>query len=221
MTTGSIGIIMLDTRFPRPCGDIGNADSFGGPVLYRRVAGASAEQAVRGDVDALLAPFIAAGRSLVAEGAAVIGTSCGFLSLFQQDLEAALGVPVVASSLALVAGLDAPGIITIDAAALSPRHLRAAGVGSDVPIVGLSRDGALATTIFEDRLTLDQAAAEAEVVTAAQALIAAHPHVQNAVFECTNLGPYRDAVTAATGLAVYTIVDALERVALTLNRKPH
>lgn len=213
MNTAPIGIIMLDTRFPRPRGDIGNAKSFVHPVLYRRVAGASATQAVRGDVDALLAPFIAAGRELVAEGAAVIGTSCGFLSLFQADLEAALGVRVVASSLSLVAGLDAPGIVTIDAAALSPRHLQAAGVDAGVPIVGLPKDGALATVIFEDRLTLDKAAAEAEVVAAAVTLVAAHPSVSALVFECTNLGPYRDAVTAATGLDVHTIVDALQREA--------
>ena len=202
---------MLDTRFPRPVGDIGNAESFDGPVLYRRVSGASATQAVRGDVDALLAPFVAAGRELVADGAAVIGTSCGFLSLFQSDLEAALGVPVVASSLSLVAGLGLPGIVTIDAAALSERHLRAVGVGAEVPVVGLPRDGSLATTIFEDRLELDMAAAEAEVVAAALALAAAHPQVREIVFECTNLGPYSEPVTAATGLPVYTIVDALQQ----------
>ncbi len=213
MNTATIGIIMLDTRFPRLRGDIGNAQSFDCPVLYRRVAGASAEQAVRGDADALLAPFIAAGRALVADGAAVIGTSCGFLSLFQAELEAALGVPVVASSLSLAATADAPGIVTIDAAALSDRHLRAAGVDGAVPVAGLSPDCALVTTIFEDLPELDTAAAEAEVVGAACALINDHPQVRTIIFECTNLGPYRAAVTAATGRPVCTIVDALHREA--------
>jgi len=203
---------MLDTRFPRPRGDIGNADSFDGPVLYRRVSGASASQAVRGDADALLAPFIAAGRELVAEGAGVIGTSCGFLSLFQHDLEAALGVPVVASALTMVPSFELPGIITIDAAALTERHLRAAGIDDPfVPVVGLAKDGALATTIFEDRLDLDMAAAEAEVVAVAEGLVADYPQVRAIIFECTNLGPYKAAVTEATGLPAYSIVDALQR----------
>ncbi len=203
---------MLDTRFPRPCGDIGNADSFSVPVLYRRVSGASATQAVHGDVDALLEPFIAAGKALVADGASIIGTSCGFLSLFQDELEKALDVPVVASSLTLASKLNVPvGILTIDAEALSERHLRAAGIAGRIPIVGLPQDGVLAKAIFGDALEFDITLASEEVVLASKELIAVNPHVQAIVFECTNLGPYSQAVTDAVGLPAYSIVDALEQ----------
>ena len=212
MNDDPIGIIMLDTHFPRPVGDIGHPDSFASPVIYRRVPGASADQAVRGHVDALLLPFIAAGRDLIAEGARVIGTSCGFLSLFQSELEAVLGVPVVASALTLAAKSDtATGIITIDREALTQRHLSAAGIETAVPIVGLPSDGELSTVIFGDRLELDLAKAEAEMVAAAVHLVDENPEIEFIIFECTNMGPYKAAVESAVGRKVMTIVDALER----------
>ncbi len=211
MTRRPIGILMLDTRFPRPLGDIGHKDSFRGPVLYRRVAKASAVQAVRGDTEALLDPFIASARQLVEEGAELIGTSCGFLSLFQDAMQAALDVPVVTSALSLVAGREAEtGVLTIDAAALTDAHLAAAGIESSVPVVGLSRDGELASAVFEDRLSLDMAAVEAEMIAAAQTLVRAHPPIARIVFECTNMGPYAEAVARAVDRPVFTVIDALE-----------
>ena len=57
----AIGILMLETRFPRLPGDIGNPASFDFPVLYATVAGADPETiAVRGDARSLLPDFIAA-----------------------------------------------------------------------------------------------------------------------------------------------------------------
>ena len=38
----SIGILMLETHFPRILGDIGNAQTWPFPVQYRKVKGASA-----------------------------------------------------------------------------------------------------------------------------------------------------------------------------------
>ena len=42
-----LGVLMLQTRFPRPPGDIGHPASFDFPVLYRVVQGASAARVVR------------------------------------------------------------------------------------------------------------------------------------------------------------------------------
>ena len=53
-----LGILMLDTNFPRIPGDIGNALSFDFPVLYKIVEGASVARVVdEGDTE-LLTPFI-------------------------------------------------------------------------------------------------------------------------------------------------------------------
>ena len=64
-----IGVLMLETRFPRIPGDMGNAASWPFPVLYKVVAGASPQRVVRERAAGLLAPFRDAARELVRLGA--------------------------------------------------------------------------------------------------------------------------------------------------------
>src|SRR5215510_11888351 len=110
--SGFLGVLMLDTRFPRVPGDIGNPATFAVPVRHRIVAGASPQRVVREGDPALLAPFLDAARALVAEGAAAITTSCGFLVEYQAALQAELPVPVWTSSLLKLPELAAPGVVT-------------------------------------------------------------------------------------------------------------
>ena len=133
----TIGILMLATRFPRPVGDIGNPASFDCPVLTETIAPATPERVVRGDPSALLPLFTEAGHRLVRRGATLVSTSCGFLTRFQDELSGALLVPVLTSSLFAAARLDAPAIMTIDAAALTPVHLAAARVPAGTPVGGM------------------------------------------------------------------------------------
>ncbi len=214
MTTNVLGVVMLDTAFPRPPGDIGNAATFAGPVLYRVVAGASPQRVVVERDRALLAPFIAAARDLAAAGADAIATSCGFLALFQRELEAALDVPVWSSSLLLVKALDVrlaasgqrAGIVTADAASLGADHLAAAGAPADTPIEGLSIASAFRRTLLDNRAELDIDEARRATVAAALRLVERHPEVGAIVLECTNMPPYAAAVRAATGRPVHDII---------------
>jgi hypothetical protein len=207
---GFVGLLRLETRFPRPVGDIGNPNTFDVPVRSRVVRGASAAHVVRGDARALLGPFVEAGRALTAEGAVALVTSCGFLALHQRELAAALPVPFAASALLqlgwlapLLSGGRRAGVLTIDAAALGSAHLEAAGAPPGTPVAGLDPDGELARTIFGDRRRLDRARAEAEVLDAGRRLLAGSPGLGAIVLECTNLPPYRDALMRETGLPVY------------------
>jgi len=60
----SVGILMLDARFPRIPGDMGNALTWPFPVHYRVVRSASPNRVVRQGAAGLLDTFIAAAREL-------------------------------------------------------------------------------------------------------------------------------------------------------------
>ena len=201
MVAPFLGILMLQTRFPRPPGDIGHPASLAMPVRWRVVPGASPQRVVRERAAGLLAPFVAAAQALVDEGAAAISTGCGFLALFQAELQAAQHLPRLAAA----------GVVTADATALSADHLRAVGADPSTPIEGLAPGCAFQRTLLHDRPELDAADARAQTVAGALRLQAREPLLRHIVLECTNLPPYADAVRQATGLPVHDILSLLHR----------
>ena len=212
----SLGVLMLETRFPRILGDIGNPGTWPFPVSFRVVDGASPQRVVREQAAGLLDAFCNAAQELIDAGADGISTTCGFLSLFQKDIAARCSVPVATSSLmqaAVVERLLPPdqrvGILTISAATLEPQHLAAAGVPEGTPVMGT--DGGLEFTraILGDELELDVARAEQDIVDAGMELLSQHPEVGAIVLECTNMSPYSHALLAATGVPVFDIVSFL------------
>jgi Asp/Glu/hydantoin racemase len=208
-----IGILMLEARFPRIPGDMGNALSWPFPVHYKVVRGASPDRVVRQRGEGVLDAFITAARELEADGVDGITTTCGFLSLFQAAIAEAVSVPVVTSSLMQVAQVNrilAPGrragILTISASSLTPEHLECAGVPGDTPIGSTEGGRSFTRTILGNELELDVAAARADNVEAAAALKAAHPELGAIVLECTNMAPYADDIRRATELPVFSIL---------------
>jgi len=191
-----LGILMLDTRFPRVLGDVGHAGSWRMPVRYRTVPGASPQRVVRERDRSLQQPFVDAARALQAEGATAITTSCGFLLDHQDELQAALDIPVWTSSLLVLPELRRPGVITVDAESLR----------IDAPVEGLATGCALQRTLLDDLPALDQAAAETDTVAAAMRLLRRHPEVESLVLECTNLPPYSAAIQRATGRPVHHLM---------------
>lgn len=201
----TLGILMLQTRFPRPRGDIGHPQTFGFPVLRRVVGGATPARIVRGRDAGALAPFVEAGLALVAEGAHAITTSCGFLARWQHELQDALPVPVWTSSLLLLAGRRGCGVITIDAASLGAPELQAVGADPATPVEGITPGSPLHRTLLEDLPVLDEADACAQVLAAGRRLRARVPGLHTLVLECTNLPPYAAALRRDSGCTVLDI----------------
>jgi hypothetical protein len=219
----TLGLLMLDTRFPRPPGDIGHPRTFAFPVRRRMVQGATPERVVRGDEPDLLAPFISLARELVDEGCAAIATSCGFLARWQRELQAALPVPVWTSALLQLAEQQAQGrrcgVITIEAASLGAAHFEGVGADPATPVEGITPGSPLHRTLLQDLPTLDLADAQAQVLAAAQRLLARQPGLDTLVLECTNLPPYADALRVATGRQVLDVVTLLDARMAALGRR--
>lgn len=211
-----VGVLMLDTRFPRFPGDVGDPRSFAGRSLHRRVPRATVARIVAGEPPSapLVDAFVAAGRALVADGAEVVVTSCGFLHAVQGTLARALPVPVATSALVLLETLHARhgargpiGVLTFDARALGPVHL---GAAAALPLVveGLERSAHFHRVIAGDLPVADRAAMERDAVRAARRLARRAPAA--VVLECTNLSPFRAAIAAALGGApVFDLHDAI------------
>jgi Asp/Glu/hydantoin racemase len=207
-----LGILMLEARFPRIPGDMGNAATWPFPVLYRLVKNASPQRVVREQAAGLLDAFKDAARDLVDKGADGITTNCGVLSLFQAELAAHVGVPVATSSLMQAAAIQAllpagkrVGILTIDANALTPAHLAAANVPAGTPVLGTEGGREFTRAILGNEERLDCTAAEADMLVAGQALVARHPEIGAVLLECTNMAPYSRALSTAIKRPVFDI----------------
>ncbi|EJO30114.1 aspartate/glutamate racemase family protein [Achromobacter marplatensis] len=205
---GFLGVLMLDTRFPRPPGDVGNRETYsraGIPVRFVTVQGASPRKIVQDADPSFLQPFVDAAVALAAQGARLISTSCGFLARYQTVLQAAVPVPVVTSSLLQCRGLDRVGIVTFDAQSLSRPLLDAVDVPADAVVEGIAPGCEMHARILANAPEMDLAEVERNVVDAARRLAARDSGLRNIVLECTNMPPYRDAVARATGLPVHDI----------------
>lgn len=208
----SVGILMLETQFPRIPGDMGNAETWPFAVHYRVVPGASPDRVVRRRAEGLLDAFIEAGRDLVRHGADGVTTNCGFLSLFQKELAEALDVPVAASALMQTAAVNAllppakrAGILTISGSALSPEHLAAAGAPEDTPVATTEGGREFTRVILGDEPELDIDAAREDNINAALELTRANPDVGAIILECTNMTPYAADIREAAGVPVFSM----------------
>src|SRR2546425_3958279 len=144
----TVGILILDTRFPRIPGDVGNAATFPFPVRYHRVSGADPDLVVRRGAEGLLPAFVQGARALEGEGVGAITTSCGFLAKYQQELAAAVRAPVFTSSPLMVplvhrllpAGRRG-GILNRDAPGLRPGDPGGGGITKRIPGAGAGVGG--------------------------------------------------------------------------------
>lgn len=222
MLQSKLGIISLDTAFPRIHGDVGNAESYPFRVMIEIVKGADSPLIVRDAAPdaAMLDLFTAAAINLESKGAAAIVSTCGFLITAQTQIAASVKVPVMVSALSLYPVVRAicpgrTGILTASSSALGANALAVAGIArADVAIAGMEDEPAFANVILVTRDaqpdTLDRAAIEDAAVRKALKLQKDHADLSAVILECGNLPPYADAIRKATGLPVFHLLDAAE-----------
>lgn len=206
----SIGILILDASYPCIPGNVGNASTFPFPVRYQEVSGASIDRLLNQRDPSLLDPFIVAAKKLESRGVKAITGACGFMAQFQPHVRAAVNIPVFLTSLLQIPFIfqvtgRPVGVITANAACLTPEHFKGAGIPDGLPMVvaGMERQSEFRGAVLEEKGTLDSNKIEQEVVQVARELVTGDPTIGAILLECSDLPPYARAVQRAVNLPVY------------------
>jgi aspartate/glutamate racemase len=140
-TTTVLGIMMLEGRMADVPGCMASMSTFPYPVIRHVVAGSRTPR-TQADAEEMLPLYTRAAQELEAAGASVITANCGLIALLHQEVSAAVRVPVVTSSLALVplvhqlTGGRPVGVLTFFPDAVDERNFKASGWSSDdIPVV--------------------------------------------------------------------------------------
>ena len=151
-----VGVLCLDSLFPKPRGHLRNPLTFGFPVVTRVITGVDVPRLLFNPTPDLLEPFVQAARELEADGVRAVTGSCGFMARFQGQIARELKVPVLLSSLVqlpllrLLHGENAViGVLTASAAALTPELFAACASSRDaVRIQGMDEQPEFRETIL-------------------------------------------------------------------------
>ncbi|MEW6080308.1 MAG: aspartate/glutamate racemase family protein [Bacillota bacterium] len=208
-----LGILMLETVFPRIPGDVGNAGTFPFPGRYHVVPSPGR---IPGSNDDSLEPLVHGARLLESGGVKAIAAGSERLAVHQDELRRAVSVPVFTSSLLqlpLVLQALNPrkkvGVLTAARDQLTGEHLRSTGLDpgdARLVIQGLENTSEFARSVLEDRPEADFGAIQAEVVSAAREMTGKEPEIGAFLFECASLCPYSREVMAKTKRPVYDLV---------------
>lgn len=223
-----LGVISLESYFPKPAGHIKHPASFDFPVMYKTVKGATIDRLIRERDPELLKPFIEAAQELEKEGVKAITGSCGFLALHQKELADAVNIPVFMSSLIQVPLVSRMlksdqkvGVVVANSEALSADHLSGVGI-ADEPLVvaGMQDQPQFYDVILKGyNNDLDMDKFEQELCTVIQSMLETNPDVGAIVLECTDLSHFAPKLQQKFGLPIFDLSSLTRMVAATVERK--
>ncbi len=220
-----IGILILDSKFPRISGDIGNAKTWDFPVLYKIVSGAIPEKIVLNLDMSDIQMFIDAARELEQQGVKAITTSCGFLSLFQEAIASCVNIPVFTSALLLVPLVskmigknNKVGVLTANSSTLTDKHLTAAGIDTKTIVIqGLENKEVFTNFTVQNWEKVDMDICRRELIDSAYQLVNQNNSIHAIVLECTNMPPFAIDIQRETGLPVFDIITLTNMVYHAIN----
>ena len=216
-----IGILMMDTVFPRLVGDIGNARTYKIPVRYYTVKNVSTDNMNASNAkELLLQPFIDAAKQLEKDGCRAITTSCSFLTGFQKQLADAVNVPVFTNTLILAPFIRATlnsklkiGILTEKADLIHDDYVNQLGWSmKDIPVsvTGMANDSPFSKLFIHDNLEEDLDVLESCIKEMTERHMKENPDTGAIILECTNFAPFTNLIQNISGVPVFGINQLLE-----------
>lgn len=222
-----IGILLLDTNTPFIQGDVGNAGSYQYPVRFQRIDGLTPERIFAHD-QSFIQDMIRGAQSLQQEGVKAITGDCGFMALYQHEVQKAVDIPVFLTSLLqipFITSIIQPGaqvgVLTANSRSLTPEMLASMGIHNPdrLAVSGLEDTEHFKKAAIDDVGLLDSDAVRAEVVQAACNLQRQNQNLGALLLECSMLPPYAASVQEATGLPVFDYLSLIDFVASSLRKK--
>ncbi len=234
LNTPFLGILMLDTNFPRIIGDAGNVDSYDIPARTLVVSGAGSLDIVKigQPSDYSINAFCTAARQLEEDGAFAIVSTCGFLITIQDIISKVVNIPVMVSALSLYPSIMSKlnggpiGILTASRKDLGDTLLKAAAIDpTKVRVAGMEECAAFSDVILQPKekqpTEINIVEIERYVIKQALDLLKKDPNITAFLLECGNLPPYAQAISLATGRRVYSILDGAKHLTKLASVKCH
>lgn len=222
-----IGILCLDSIFPKLRGHLRNPRTYDFPIVTRVIKNLSIAKLLYNPTPEMIKPLIEAAKELEREGVHAITGSCGFMALFQKEIAEAVHIPVFMSSLLqlplirLMHGEKANiGILTASEKALEPRHISACGANiKDVFIKGMEDSVEFQESILKaQRNDFNIEILEHDIVTTALNFIE-EKKLDALLLECTDLPPFAKQMQELSDVPVYDINSLMRLVYSTVQHK--
>lgn len=215
-----LGVMLLDDAYPGFPGDVRNPSAFPFPIQYDIATDVSNKTLVWDqDKAQVRVPIIASAKRLERYGCRAIAAECGYFAYFQQDVAAAVNVPVFTSSLlqvpfaqTLIGSRKKVAILCAQRRFLTDRHLEAVGIDLNSNLIIGGAQDELGVTEFDklwdpekrpDSPLANFETAERQMVEATKALVARYPNVGAIVYECTGMQPFSRAAQREVGLPIF------------------
>ncbi|MEM9395356.1 MAG: aspartate/glutamate racemase family protein [Pseudomonadota bacterium] len=212
-----LGILSLDTAFPRIVGDAGNPGSYPFDAKIAVVKHAEAARVVSDQPlpEDMVDAFVRTAQELEAGGASALVSTCGFLVHAQDRVAQAVRVPVMLSPLSMYPLVQSicpgrVGVLTASEHALGARTLKAVGIKA-ADVGGMEHHAAFRDTFLAPKSHQPNAFSYkliAQLVLQEAQSIAAQAPLSALILECGNLPPYAPILREELGVPVFTILDA-------------
>ena len=227
----AIGIVCLgDQWVPPPPGSVENASTFNFPVCLKPIHVGCKEIVLGKASPTILEKTIKAGKELVEKlGCRAIVGACGYFANYQEEVAAALDVPVFLSSLMQVPIViralkprQKVGIICANEHALSAAPaLKQCGVDdlSNIVIAG-AQDTSQFKNLWDNTGHINSAKFGQELADIAKKIVSDHPDVGAIVLEGSDFPPYAWAIQKAVRLPVFDFTTMINWIYSAVVRRP-
>lgn len=225
-----VGIVYIENvNYPLIPGNVVNACTYDFPVRMKAVPNLTNDRLFNND-PTIVDDIIETARSMVEnDGVRAICSACGFFGNYQQQVRAALDVPVAMSSLvqlpwiqSLIRPDQKIGILTANKASMTADLLKACGATRTDNLIikdALKTDEFAA--VVDMRGCFDNTVAAREITDLAEELVAEHDDLGAILLECSDMPPYASLVQEVTQLPVFDFITLIKWLRSGVAQKPY